>query len=53
MVYSGGSYISQAINSIKKGGGRIQLNLNKNKIVGTCREYKNLDDEWMFDCDEI
>lgn len=30
-----------------------KLNLNKNKIIGTCREYKHLDDEWKFDVDNF
>ena len=31
----------------------MKLNLNKNKITGTCREYKHLDDEWKFDVDNL
>lgn len=30
-----------------------QLNLNKNKITADCKEYKNIDDEWLFYCDNI
>ena len=31
----------------------LKLNMNKNKMVGTCREYKHLDDEWKFDVDNF
>ena len=30
-----------------------EVNLNKNKMFGTCRNYKHLDDQWTFDCDMI
>lgn len=30
-----------------------KINLNRNKIQGTCREYKHLDDEWKFNVDEL
>ena len=30
-----------------------KVNLNKNKLQGTCREYKHLDDEWKFDVDSL
>ena len=31
----------------------MKLNLNKNKITGTCRDYKHLDDEWKFNVDSL
>ena len=40
------SYNSNAANSFGS-----KVNLNKNKLQGTCREYKHLDDEWKFDVD--
>lgn len=33
--------------------GILKLNMNKNKLAATCREYKHLDDEWKFDVDNI
>ena len=30
-----------------------KINMNRNKMQGTCREYKHLDDEWTFDVDEF
>ena len=31
----------------------MRFNPNRNQIRGSCRNFKNIDDEWMFDCEEI
>ena len=31
----------------------MRFNPNRNQVRGSCRNFKNIDDEWMFDCEEI
>ena len=53
-VGGSGSYISQATSHLApKSTQSSKLNLNKNKITASCKEYKNIDDEWLFHCDNI
>lgn len=47
-----GSYISQVTNHLIPKH-QVRINLNKNKVNASCTEYKNIDDEWMFQCDNI
>lgn len=46
LVKSENGYFSKVQTSLK-------INMNRNKMQGTCREYKHLDDEWTFDVDEF
>ena len=47
------SFNNQNSSSATMAHAPLKLNMNKNKMVGTCREYKHLDDEWKFDVDNF
>lgn len=48
-----GSYISQATSHLTGKSQKSKLNLNKNKFTSSCKEFKNIEDEWLFVCDNV